>query len=482
MTLAQHWIDGQWVASETGAQAESINPATGDVLGAFAAGGTAEAQAAIQSARRVFDRTDWAQRPRLRAAILLEMANRLESNKEELAQQLTAENGKLLADAQHELFAAASEARYYAGLTRNIFGRVSEIEPGVYAMMSREPLGVAGIIVPWNAPVTLMMRSLAPALAAGCTVVVKAAPQTALINEKVFQILSDISALPKGVINMVVETGDEVSKALVASEDVDTISYTGSTEVGKKIMAAASGTLKRLNLELGGNAPCLIFEDADLNLTFPALVRGGMVMAGQMCTAASRILVHESRFEKVKEGLKKLLSELVVGPGDNPNSQMGPMIDHANRDRIHNLVCDSDQWGEVVLHGEPLDGALEKGAFINPSLVVDAKPESPLMCSEVFGPILTLSRFSSEADAIAKANNTRYGLASSVWTTDLQRGQRVARRLQSGTVWINAHNRLMAEAETGGYKESGQGRLHGLEGLNDFLQTKHISWDTGDSS
>lgn len=479
MTLAQHWIDGQWVASERGTQAESINPATGEVLGTFAAGDEAEAQAAIAAARRAFDQTDWAQRPRLRASILLEMANRLEAHKEELAQHLTVENGKLLMDAQHEVFAAVSEARYYAGLTRNIFGRVSEIEPGIYAMMSREPMGVAGIIVPWNAPVTLMMRSLAPALAAGCTAVVKAAPQTALINEKVFRILSGIPSLPKGVINMVVETGDEVSKTLVASEDVDTISYTGSTEVGKKIMAAASGTLKRLNLELGGNAPCLVFEDAALEQTLPALVRGGMVMAGQMCTAASRILVHESRFDEVKAGLKKLLSELVVGPADDANSQMGPMIDHANRDRIHNLVCDSDRWGEVVLRGEPLGGVLERGAFISPSLVVDAKPESPLMCSEIFGPVLTLSCFSDEADAIEKANNSRYGLAASVWTQDLQRGQRVARTLQSGTVWINAHNRLMAEAETGGYKESGQGRLHGLEGLGDFLQTKHISWDTG---
>lgn len=479
MTLAQHWIDGQWAASESGAQTESINPATGEVLGSFAAGGEAEAQAAIAAARRTFDQTDWAQRPRLRASILLEMANRLETHKGELAKHLTAENGKLLTDAQHEVFAAVSEARYYAGLARSVFGRVSEIEPGIYAMMSREPMGVAGIIVPWNAPVTLMMRSLAPALAAGCTVVVKAAPQTALINEKVFRILSDIPSLPKGVVNMVVETGDEVSKTLVASEAVDTISYTGSTEVGKKIMAAASGTLKRLNLELGGNAPCLVFEDANLDQTLPALVRGGMVMAGQMCTAASRILVHESRFDDVKAGLKKLLSELVIGPGGDANSQMGPMIDHANRDRIHNLVCDADRWGEVVLRGEPLGGALEKGAFISPSLVVDAKPESPLMCSEIFGPVLTLSRFSDEADAIKKANNSRYGLAASVWTQDLQRGQRVARKLQSGTVWINAHNRLMAEAETGGYKESGQGRLHGLEGLDDFMQTKHISWDTG---
>ncbi len=479
MTLAQHWIDGQWVASEGGAQAESINPATGDVLGKFAAGGAAEAQAAIGAARRAFDQTDWSQRPRLRAAVLLEMAHRLETHKEEFSKYLSAENGKLLVDAEHELFAAVSEARYYAGLTRNIFGRVSEIEPGVYAMMSREPMGVAGIIVPWNAPVTLMMRSLAPALAAGCTTVIKAAPQTALINEKIFRILSEIPSLPTGVINMVVETGDEVSKTMVASEAVDTISYTGSTEVGKKIMASASGTLKRLNLELGGNAPCLVFEDADLRLTLPALVRGGMVMAGQMCTAASRILVHESRFDVVKEGLKKLLSEFIVGPGNDPNSQMGPMIDHANRDRIHKLICDSERWGEVVLRGEPLSGALERGAFISPSLVVDATPESPLMCSEVFGPVLTLSRFSDEADAIAKANNSRFGLASSVWTSDLQRGQRMARKLQSGTVWINAHNRLMAEAETGGYKQSGQGRLHGLEGLDDFLQTKHISWDTG---
>ena len=445
-------------------------------MGRFAAGDANDATTAIAAARHAFDHSDWAGQPRRRAGVLLAFAQGLEANKAELARRLTAENGKLFSEAQHELHAAISEARYYAGLARNVFGRVSQVEPGVMALLAREPLGVAGIIVPWNAPVTLMVRSLAPALAAGCTAVVKAAPQTALVNAAVFETLSQTLELPPGVVNMLCETGNEVAQTLVTSPDVDVISYTGSTRVGKQIMAGAAGTLKRLNLELGGSAPCLVFEDADLDRTVPALARAGTLMAGQMCTAASRVLVQRSRLDEVQARLKDALSELVVGPGDDPASQMGPMIDLENRDRIARLVADTPD--PVLLRGEPLDGPLACGAFIGPSLVAVEDLDAPLVCEEVFGPVLTVCAFKDEAHAIALANRTRYGLAASVWTNDLGRGQRVANRLQSGTVWINTHNRLMAEAETGGYRQSGLGRLHGVEGLEAFLQTKHISWDT----
>jgi betaine-aldehyde dehydrogenase len=477
---ALHWINGKWTSSADGAQAESINPATGEVLGIFAAGGQVEAEAAIAAARHAFERTGWAHQPRVRAAALLDFANRLETARPELARRLTAENGKLLKDAEHEISAGVSESRYYAGLARNIFGRVTEVDHGLYAMLTREPMGVAGIIVPWNAPITLLVRSLAPALAAGCAVVVKAAPQTALVNAEVFKLLAAVDGLPPGVVNVINETGSKAAETLVASPEVDIISYTGSTQVGKQIMAAAAGTLKRLNLELGGSAPVVIFDDADLDRAIPVITRAGTVMAGQMCTAASRVLIHPSRLAEIRHGLKTTLEGVVVGPGEDTASEMGPMIDMANRERIRSLVDEAEQTSEVVLRGQVPGGRLAHGAFIRPSLVAIRNQGSPLLGRELFGPVLTLDTFEDEDEAVQKANNTRYGLAASVWTGDLKRAQRVARKIQSGTVWINAHNRLFAEAETGGFKESGFGRLHGVEGLEAFLQTKHISWHTGE--
>lgn len=476
--LAMHWIDGEWTASASGGYAQSIDPATGNPVGSFADGGDEEAEAAIRAARTRFDTSDWAHQPKLRATVLLEFADQLEAHRETLARMLTQENGKLLREAEGEVAASISEARYYAGLARNIFGRVAEMSPGTHSMLAREPIGVVAIIVPWNAPITLLVRSLAPALAAGCTCVVKAAPQTAIVNEAVFRLLSAVNALPSGVVNMFCETGHAGAKLLVSSPEVDAISYTGSTEVGKQIMAAGAPTLKRLNLELGGNAPCVVFPDADVNLAVPAIARAGMVMAGQMCVAASRILVHETMVDALSHQLARELRSLVVGPGSDRNSDIGPMIDMASRGRFMEKLATATESEEAILVGEPLKGTLATGSFLSPSLIRVRNLASPLVSSEVFGPVLTIETFRDEEEAVAMANCTRFGLAASVWTADLQKALRVCARIKSGTVWINSHLRLYAEIETGGYRESGIGRLHGIEGLEAFLQTKHVSWST----
>ena len=475
---AQHWIGGHWCDAASGDAAESLNPSTGEALGRFADAGQADGEAAIVAARSTFDGSNWAHEPRLRAATLLDFADRLERNQADIALALARENGKLIGDANHEVGAAISELLYYAGLARNIFGRVTEVASGQFSMLAREPMGVAGIIVPWNAPVTLLARSLAPAMAAGCTSVVKAAPQTALVTARLFELLAETPNLPSGAVNMVAETGSAVARLLVGSPDVDMISYTGSTQVGKEIMAAGATTLKRLNLELGGSAPCLVFADADLDAAVAGLVRAGMSHAGQVCVAASRLLAERSVAAALEERLAERLASLQLGRADDSASELGPLIDSPAVARMEGLLKEAANVGSVVLKGGPAGGALADGAFFGPSLVRIEGQESAFVQQEIFGPMLTLDTFADEEEGVAKANATRFGLAASVWTNDQQRALRLSGALRSGTVWINAHMKLHAEIETGGYRESGIGRLHGVEGLDAFLQTKHVSWQT----
>lgn len=484
MKLASHYIDGQWLSSLNGAahQGESLNPATSEAAAWFAEGGKAEAEAALYAAERAFLSSTWQHSPRLRADILLKFADRLEARQQEVVEWLVTLNGKLRREAMGEVAASISELRFYAGLARTIFGRVTEIEPGCYTQLDREAAGVAVIIVPWNAPVTLLVRSLAPALAAGCTVVIKPAHQTALVNNLVLETLVCDERLPAGVVNSVIESGSAVAQHLCVSPRVDIISFTGSSAVGKRIAASSSATLSRLSLELGGKAPAVVFEDCDLDKTVSGIVSGALVMAGQQCTAIARVLVQAPLFDAFAARLAQALSQVRVGPGQDPDSQMACVIDMANRDRIAGVVAEAARQHRMWLTGKIGEGKLAKGAFISPSLVEVDDLSSSLIQQEIFGPCLVIERFNEETDAIERANATHYGLAASVWTQDLAKARRVARRIRSGTVWSNTHNQLFAEAETGGRHDSGYGRLHGVEGLNDFLATKHFYYEVSKHS
>ena len=476
---ARNYIDGQWQGSASGAVGESRNPADGSVIGSYAASGTEDARLAIAGARRAFDGSLWPHDARLRQLVLLEWAQRLEQ-RPELPALLTQENGKVLSQSRGELAAAISEIRYYAGLTRHIPGHFMEVEPGAYSATLREAAGVAGLIIPWNAPVVLLIRSLAPALAAGCTVVIKPAHQTALITTEVLRELAAVESLPHGVLNLVLERGSEVAQELVASAEVDVLSFTGSNLTGQRIMAAAAPTMKKLSLELGGKSSCLVFPDADIRSVAQRLATAATIISGQQCTAARRVLVHASRFDEMKRALKAALEAIVVAPGDAPGAGMGPLIDGESLDRVS---CDVeralDMCDEVVLRGGRGDGKLADGHFLSPTLVAHADTGAFFTQDEIFGPFVVLEKFEDEKDAVARANHSVFGLSASVWTADGDRAMRLARALRNGTVWINDHNRLFAEAETGGYRRSGIGRLHGYEGLADFLETKHIFRNAG---
>ena len=473
-------IDGAWCAAQDGATGVSLNPATGEAFGHYAAGEAADADAAIAAARRAFERPDWAQSPRLRQSVMLQWADALERQAEPLAQLLTRENGKVLAQSRGELAGAISEIRYYAGLARTYPGHVFEVEPGVFSTLLKEPAGVAGLIIPWNAPVVLLIRALTPALAAGCTVVIKPAPQSAQITAAVIATLHAVAALPRGVVNLVSESGHAVAERLVASPEVDVISFTGSNATGARIMAAAAPTMKKLSLELGGKSACLVFDDADVARVAPALAAAATVISGQQCTAARRVLVHAAKYGAMKQALTQALAALVVAPGDAPGAQVGPLIDAGSRERVDAQIRRTlDEADEVLLRGSRPGGALAAGAFLTPTLVAHRDTSAFFVQDEIFGPLVVLEKFESEAEAVARANHSEFGLSASVWTHDGARAMRVARALRNGTVWINDHNKLFAEAETGGYRRSGLGRLHGVDALVDFTEIKHIYQNVG---
>lgn len=466
---ASHRIGGTWVRS--GPTAPCFDPATGDPVASLYEGGAVEAEAAVEAARHAFETTAWAHAPRLRAAVLLAFADRLESRAMEVARWLTLTNGKVLRESLGEVAAGVSELRYYAGLARNIFGRHTQIDEGKYSLLSREAAGVVAIIAPWNAPVTLLIRSLAPAMAAGCTSVVKGAHQTAVVTDLVLECLDGIPNLPAGVINHFHETGVAGAQVLTTHPEVDVVSFTGSAATGKRIMAAASGTLKRLSLELGGKAPCLVFEDADIPAAVAGIAAGVTVLSGQMCVSTTRAIVQESVAKPLREALCKHFEALVVGPGIDPRSGMGPLIDIPSRDRVLTMTGSARH---IVLPVRIPDDLPRAGAFLCPGITEEMDLSSPHVQEEIFGPVLNIEVVQDEEAAVARANATRYGLAASLWTRDLHRASRVSRQLRTGTVWVNSHGRLFPEAETGGWRESGFGRLHGVEGLNDFLQTKHV--------
>jgi acyl-CoA reductase-like NAD-dependent aldehyde dehydrogenase len=464
---AQQFVNGALVAS--GRVTESTSPADGSVLGSYADADRAQAAAAIAAARTAFDETDWSRDRQLRHRALNEIADAIERRSDELVSMLARENGKVLGEAGFELSLTPSKLRYYAALALTETGRAAEVKPGVHMSSVAEAIGVAGVIVPWNSPVVLSVRSFAPALAAGCTAVVKLPGQTGLVNGILHEIFAGARSLPAGVLNSLTETGDDVSRLLVESPDVDALSYTGSTRVGRLIMAEAAKRLKRVSLELGGKSPMIVFEDADLDAVVPTLTAAVTTFSGQFCMTGSRILVQRPVADELRERLSKSLSAIKVGPGDDPTSEMGPMIDAANAQRVDAIVRESQSYATVLVRGGALDPS---SAYYHPSLVEVDDPMSAIVQQEVFGPVATFEIFDTEADAIRLANITEYGLSASIWSRDVDRPRRVATRLRAGTVWANVWAIVVDQFEEGGFKQSGIGRLNGLRALEEFQEYK----------
>lgn len=472
--IALHWINNQWVDNKN--YNESFDPATGKVIGVYADGGKREAAVAVVAAKNAFQYSAWKTNRHLRYKVLNQLADQFELHYERLVEALMLENGKVRKEAEFECNMVAPKLRFYAALVLTQYGRALETKPGYFSMGLSEPIGIAGIIAPWNSPIILMVRSLAPALAAGCTVVIKMPSQTAQLNALMGEVFACVKDAPAGVLNLFTESGSEGAAFLVASPDVPAISYTGSTRTGQLLMRNGAAQLKRFNFELGGKSPMIVFNDANLNNALVALEKAITVFTGQFCMTGSRILVQSGVADTVKKRLAEQLEKVRVGPASDPASDMGPLIDKANVERVDAIVEQAIKDGAKVLvrGGKILQGELVKGAFYAPALLEVTDNAMKIVQEETFGPVATIQVFDTAEEAIALANDNMYGLAASVWSQDVDLPLRVARELQTGTVWINSWALVNDEFEEGGFKASGIGRLNGLAAMHAFIEYKHI--------
>jgi betaine-aldehyde dehydrogenase len=451
------------------------------VIGYYPDDGLEAAKAAVVAARRAFRETPWAHYHELRARVLDQLACAFERNRDRLMDILSLENGKIKGEAGFELDMVPSKLRYSAATALLESGRAVTPRPGSISMILRQPMGGAAVIAPWNSPVVLTIRSLAPALAAGCTVVIKLPGQVAQTASVMAEVMAQATDLPEGVINLFFESGPEGSAYLVETPDVPIVSFTGSTRTGRAISATGARHLKRFGMELGGKTPMIVFDDADVSAALPVLEKALTVFGGQFCMTGSRLLVQAGVYEAVRDGMAERLRRVKVGPAADPASDMGPLIDRANVERVERVVEQAIAAGARVVErgGAVKSGPLASGAFFRPALLEVSDNSLAIIQEETFGPVLTIQRFTDEAEAIHLANDNEYGLAASIWTRDVDRSLRVAQAIDAGSVWINDWAKVYDSTEEGGFKQSGLGRLNGLAALEDFQEYKHIALKPG---
>ena len=448
------------------ARLDVINPATEEVLAQAPRADRAQLDQAIAAAKAAFPA--WSAKPvRERGALLAKLADALEARRDEFARLLTLEQGKPLSEADWEMGFAVDVMRHYA--TLDLPDQVLKEDATRKIVRQQRPLGVVAAIVPWNFPMILLVIKVAPALLAGDTLVAKPAPTTPLTTLRFGEICGEV--LPAGVINVIVDQND-LGDALSSHADVAKVAFTGSTATGKKVMASAAGTLKRLTLELGGNDAAIVLDDVDPVEVAPRLFTAAMMNAGQLCLGAKRIYVHESQYDQVCEELGRLAREVVVDDGLKQGTQMGPLQNKAQFEKVKGFLEDAKCNGKIVAGGELLG---RKGYFIQPTIVRDIPEEARLVREEQFGPIVPVLRYCDVDDAIARANDSNYGLAGTVWAKDLERAFRVAARMETGTVWINTFLDVSPEISFGGAKQSGIGAELGREGLEAFTQVRIIN-------
>jgi phenylacetaldehyde dehydrogenase len=471
-------IDGKFVPAASGKTFEVFNPATGTVISQVAEGDAEDVNRAVAAARRAFDGKAWSRTtPSVRGRLLWKLADLIEQHTEEFAQLESIDNGKPVSVARvADVPLTVDTFRYMAGWATKITGRTTDISmPGEWLTYSRkEPVGVVGQIIPWNFPLLMAAWKLAPALAAGNTVILKTAEQTPLSALLLAELVLE-AGFPPGVVNVISGFGETAGAALAGHDDVDKIAFTGSTEVGKLIVKAAAGNLKKVTLELGGKSPVLVFPDADIEKAVQGASMAIFFNMGQCCVAGSRLLAHKKVYEQIVAGVSDLAGKLKVGDGMDPATQMGPLVSQEQLTRVTGFLNSGREEGARVAAGGDRVG--NQGYFVAPTVLADTTNEMKVVREEIFGPVVCAAPFDDDdLERIAReANNTTYGLAASVWTNNHSLAHRVAHRLRAGTVWINCHNVFDAAQPFGGYKQSGWGRESSEEIFHSYTETKAIT-------
>lgn len=475
----RHFIGGQFVEPVSQDEIPVVDPTSGERVAKVPAGGPGDIDRAVKAARKVFDTGPW---PRMtgpqRERIMLRLADLLEANATEVSEIESVNSGRtLMSTKAFDVDLSVDYLRYMAGWATKIHGQT--MNPSVpyvpggkfFAMTVREPVGVVGAITPWNVPLGQAIWKIAPALASGCTIVLKPAEQTPLTALRFAQLVAE-AGVPEGVVNVVTGYGEAAGAALVAHPGIDKISFTGSTEVGRLIGEAAARQMKRFTLELGGKSPMVVMADADLEVAIPGAAMGIFANHGQNCCAGSRLFVHNSIYERVIDGIARIARSVKLGPALSPDTQMGPLISKMQQERVLGYVRSGESEGaKVIVGGKALPGP---GAYVQPTILTDVKPTMKCVREEIFGPVLAATRFDEVGEVIARANDTTFGLGASVWTESLSAAHWFVSQFKSGTVWINTHGVLDLAVPFGGIKQSGIGHELGEEAVNHHTHLKSV--------
>jgi phenylacetaldehyde dehydrogenase len=478
-TPRQMFINGHWSGAASGKTFETPNPATGETLARIAEGDAEDVNRAVRAARAAFEDGPWSRMtPSERGRIIWRIGDLILEHVDELAQLESLDNGKPFLVAQAaDVPLAADLFHYMAGWATKIEGNTINISvpymPGAnfHSYTLREPIGVVGQIIPWNFPLLMAAWKLGPALATGCTVVLKPAEQTPLTALRLAELIAE-AGVPDGVVNVVPGFGETAGAALAVHPDVDKVAFTGSTEVGKLIVQAAAGNLKKLTLELGGKSPNIVFEDAEDGAVEGA-ANAIFFNHGQCCVAGSRLFVHESRYDEVVDGVAEIAKSIKLGSGLDPTTQMGPLVSDEQFRRVTGFLESGRADGATALAGGGRYG--DRGYFVEPTVLTNTRPDMKVVREEIFGPVVVAEKFSTLDEIAAQANDSTYGLGAGIWTKDISKAHALAKKLRAGTVWINCYNVFDASLPFGGYKQSGWGREMGHEVLNNYTEVKAVT-------